>query len=172
VRWLAPVRGALLAALVTLLTATGHVAGGGSFEQLSPLAVLVPMLVTVLVTLAERCRGILAVLTALGAGQAGLHHLLDLLGPHDHAGDSGAYPASMVAAHAVATVLVAPVVCAADAAVTGLVNALRRILPRRLRVPAVDVPLPARAVPGADVPLLAAVGLVVAHARRGPPVIA
>jgi hypothetical protein len=78
----------------------------------------------------------------------------------------------MVAAHAVATVLVAPVVCAADAAVTGLVNALRRILPRRLRVPAVDVPLPARAVPGADVPLLAAVGLVVAHARRGPPVTA
>ncbi len=168
-RWLAPVRGALLAVLVTLLTATGHIAGGGSLEQLSPLAVLVPMLVTVLVTLAERCRGILAVLTALGAGQAGLHHLLDLLGPHDHAGDGGAYPASMVAAHAVATLLVAPVVCAADAAVTGLANALRRIMPRRLRVPAVDVPLPVRAVPGADVPLLASVGLVAAHARRGPP---
>jgi hypothetical protein len=171
VRWLAPVRGALLAGLVTLLTATGHVAGGGSIAQLSPLAVLVPMLLTVLVTLADRCRGIVAVLTALGAGQAGLHHLLDVLGPHGHAAD-GAYPASMVAAHAVATLLIAPVVCSADAAVAGLVGALRRILPRRLRVPAVDVPLPARAVPGADVPLLASVGLVAAHARRGPPVTA
>ena len=29
-RWLAPVRGAVLAALVTLLTATGHLLGGGT----------------------------------------------------------------------------------------------------------------------------------------------
>jgi hypothetical protein len=167
-RWLAPVRGALLAALATLLTAVGHLVGGGSLEQLSPLAVLVPMLATVLVTLADRCRGLVAVLAVLGAGQVGLHYLLVLLTAH---GQSATIPAlSMVVAHAVATLVLAPVVCSADAAVTGLVGALRRLLPRRLRVPAVEVPLPTRAVPDADVPLLASVGLVAAHARRGPPI--
>ena len=161
-------RGGLLAALATLLTTVGHLVGGGSLEQLSPLAVLVPMLATVLVALAERCRGLVAVLAVLGAGQVALHYLLVLLTAHGH---SATMPAlSMVAAHAVATLALAPVVCSADAAVTGLVGALRRILPRRVRVPAVEVPLPTRAVPDADVPLLASVGLVAAHARRGPPI--
>ena len=73
VGWLAPVRGAVLAALITLLTATGHVVGGGTVVSLSPLAVLVPLLATVLVALAERCRGIVATLLTLGAGQLALH---------------------------------------------------------------------------------------------------
>jgi hypothetical protein len=166
--WLAPVRGVLLAVLATLLTTVGHVAGGGSLEQLSPLAVLVPMLATVLVALAERCRGVVAVLVVLGAGQVVLHYLLAVLTEHGH---SAAVPAlSMVAAHAVATLVLAPVVCHADAAVTGLAVALGRILPRRLRVRAVEVPLPTRAVPDADVPLLASACFVAAHARRGPPI--
>lgn len=159
----------LLAALATLLTAVGHVAGGGSIEQLSPLAVLVPMLATVLVALAERCRGVVAVLGALGAGQVGLHYLFILLPAHGHS--AGLPAAPMMAGHAVATLLLTLAVCSADAAVDGLLSALRRILPRRLRVPAVDVALPTRAVPAADVPLLASVGLVAAHARRrGPPI--
>jgi hypothetical protein len=166
--WLAPVRGVLLAVLSTLLTAVGHVAGGGSLEQLTPLAVLVPMLATVLVALAERCRGVVAVLAALGAGQAVLHYLLAVLTEHGH---SAAVPGlSMVAAHAVATLALAPVVCSADAAVTGLAVALRRILPRRPRVRAVEVPLPTRAVPATGVPLLVSVCFVAAHARRGPPI--
>ena len=166
--WLAPVRGVLLASLATLLTAVGHVAGGGSLEQLSPLAVLVPMLATVLVAVAERCRGVVAVLAALGVGQAVLHYLLVVLTAHGH---GAAVPAlSMVAAHAVATLVLAPVVCSADAAVAGLAGALRRILPRRPRVRAVAVPLPTRAVPAADVPLLVSAGVVAVHARRGPPI--
>ena len=83
-RWLPPVRGGLLAALATLLTTVGHLVGGGSLEQLSPLAVLVPMLATVLVALAERCRGLVAVLAVLGAGQVALHYLLVLLTAHGH----------------------------------------------------------------------------------------
>jgi hypothetical protein len=166
--WLAPVRGVLLASLATLLTAVGHVAGGGSLEQLSPLAVLVPMLATVLVAVAERCRGVVAVLAALGAGQAVLHYLLAVLTAHGH---GAAVPAlSMVIAHAVVTLVLAPVVCSADAAVAGLAGALRRILPRRPRVRAVAVPLPTRAVPAADVPLLVSAGVVAVHARRGPPI--
>jgi hypothetical protein len=165
---LAPVRGASLAALATLLTAVGHVVGGGSLEQLSPLAVLVPMLATVLIALAERCRGVVAVLAALGAGQVALHYLLTLLSAHGHGAGLPAGP--MLAGHAAATLVLTLVVCSADAAVDGLLSALRRILPRRLRVPAVDVALPTLAVPAADVPLLASVGLVAAHARRGPPI--
>lgn len=104
----------------------------------------------------------------LGAGQVVLHHLLALMSAHDHGG--GLSTAYVLAGHAVATLLLTPVLCLADAAVDGLLGAVHRILPRRLRVAAVDVALPTRAIPAADVPLLASVGLVAAHARRGPPI--
>jgi hypothetical protein len=172
-RYGAPVqllRGALLAALATLLTATGHVVAGGTLTDLTPFAVLVPLLATVFITLAERCRGTVAMLAALGAGQVCLHYLLVLLTAHDHGPAHAAVPAGpMIAGHAVATLVTAAVVARADAAVTALVTAVRRILPRRLRLPAVHVPLPTRPVPDADVPLLASVALTAAHARRGPP---
>ena len=129
--WLAPVRGVLLASLATLLTAVGHVAGGGSLEQLSPLAVLVPMLATVLVAVAERCRGVVAVLAALGVGQAVLHYLLVVLTTHGH---GAAVPAlSMVAAHAVAT-LAWPARCA------GSCRAARGCAPSRSRCPRAPSP--------------------------------
>jgi hypothetical protein len=76
----------------------------------------------------------------------------------------------MVAAHAVATLVTAVVMAYADAAVTGLVTALRRLRPRRPRVAAVDVAPPARPVPDAAVPLVASLVLVAAHTRRGPPI--
>ena len=169
--WLAPVRGAILAALVTLLTATGHLLGGGTLAGLSPLAVLVPLLATVLVAVAERCRGILAMLAALGAGQLVLHYLLVVLTAHAHIGPDAVFSGSaMPAAHAVATLATAVVLSRADAAVTALVAAFGRILPRRLRVAAVDVAPPACPVPDPDVPLAASLALVAAHARRGPPI--
>ena len=62
-------RGTLLAALVTLLTATGHLLGGGTVVDLSPFVVLVPMLATVVVALAERCRGLLRTVGVLALGQ-------------------------------------------------------------------------------------------------------
>lgn len=161
-------RGWMLAGLVTLLTATGHVAGGGTVEGLSTLAVLVPLMATALIALADRCRCVVAVLLTLGIGQAVLHLLLGVV-THDH--HVGSVPgAAMIAAHSVATVVAAAATTHADAAVTALVTALRRVLPRRLRLAAVDVALPTRAVPSAEVPLRATLGLVAAHARRGPPV--
>ena len=168
--WLAPVRGSVLAALVTMLTATGHVVGGGTLVGLSPLAVLVPLLATGLVALAERCRGVVATLVALGAGQVALHYLLVVLTAHGHRGPATFPTTTMVAAHAVATLATAVVVVNADAAVTALVAALHRLRPRRAPVGAVDVALPARPVPDAAVPLLARLALVAAHTRRGPPV--
>jgi hypothetical protein len=168
--WLAPARGLLLAALATLLATTGHVVGGGSLDDLSPFAVLVPMLATVMVAVAERCRGIVAMLAALGAGQAGLHAVLGVLtAHHDHVGGAVLPAPPMVAAHAVATLVVAAVLWHADAAVGALTAVLRRTLPRRVPIAAVDVPLPTRPIPAADVPWRARVALVAAHARRGPP---
>jgi hypothetical protein len=162
------VRGTVLAALVTLLTATGHVAGGGSLADLSPLAVLVPLLAQVLVAAADRCRGLLAVMVALGTGQLALHYLLVVLTAHDSA---AAVPGSaMLAAHAVATLATAVVVTYADAALAALLAASCRLLPRRPTVAAVDVVPPTRPVPGADVPLVAGLVLLAAHARRGPPI--
>jgi hypothetical protein len=167
--WLAPVRGAVLAALVTLLTATGHVVGGGTLAGLSPLAVLVPLLGTVLVALAERCRGLAATLVALGAGQLGLHVVLLLLSAHDHARPAALTGAAMVAAHAVATLAIAAVLSSADATVTALLGSLRRVLPRRLPIAPVDVAPPTRPVPDAAVPLVAGLIPLTAHVRRGPP---
>jgi hypothetical protein len=162
------VRGSVLAALVTLLTATGHVVGGGSLRGLTPLAVLVPLLATVLVAVAERCRGLAATLVALGAGQAALHILLNVLTAHTA---PAAFPAAtMLAAHAVATLATAVAVTHADAVVDALLTALRRIRPRRPRVGAVDVAPPARPVPDLAVPLVTSLVLVAAHARRGPPI--
>ena len=66
----------------------------------------------------------------------------------------------LVAAHALATLAIAVVLSRADAAVTALVAALCRILPRRLRVAAVDVAPPACPVPDTDVPLAASLALV------------
>jgi hypothetical protein len=168
--WLAPARGSLLGGLTTLLTATGHIVGGASVQHLSPLVVLVPLLVTVLVAVADRCRGIVAVLTTLGVGQAVLHQLLTVLAAHDHAVGTAALPgAAMVTAHAVATLVTAVVVSHADTAVAALVATLRRVLPHRTRPAVVDVAPPTRPMPSADVPLLAALGLVAGHSRRGPP---
>jgi hypothetical protein len=161
------VRGTVLAGLVTLLTATGHVAGGGSLADLSPLAVLVPLLAQVLVAAADRCRGLLAVVVTLGTGQLALHYLLVVLTAHDSAAVTGS---TMLAAHAVATLATAVVVIHADAALAALLAASCRLLPRRPTVAAVDVVPPTRPVPGADVPLVAGLVLLAAHARRGPPI--
>ena len=106
--WLAPVRGMLLTALATLLTATGHVIAGGTVVDLSPFVVLVPMLATVVIALAERCHGLLRTVGVLALGQAALHFLLIVLSAHDHhVGSEPVSGTAMVAAHAVVTLLVA-----------------------------------------------------------------
>jgi hypothetical protein len=167
--WLAPVRGSVLAALVTLLTAIGHVAGGGTLAALSPLAVLVPLLATALVALAERCRGLVATVVALGAGQAALHLLLLVMADHGHAPGTAFSGAAMVAAHGVATLATAAVLTTADATVTALFRAVRRAVPRRARTAPVDVAPPNRPVPDTAVPLVASLVRLTAHVRRGPP---
>jgi hypothetical protein len=164
-------RGVVLAALSTLLTALGHVAGGGSLPDLALLVVLFPMLCGVLASLARCCASAAGAVLTLAAGQLALHHLLVLMHPsHQESGPAVLGGAAMVPMHAVATLVTALMVRTADRALVALVAALRRVLPRRLVPPPADRPLPTLAVPPAAVP----VRLRLAHSapllRRGPPV--
>jgi hypothetical protein len=167
-----PLRGAALAVLSTLLTAVGHVAGGGAVPDLAVLVVLFPLLAAVFVTVAERCRSLARVVTTLAAGQLTLHLLMDLLHPaHDLAEPAMVAPGpEMLGMHAAVILVLAVVLRHADAAAVGLVAALRRVLPRRLTPLPADRPLPTRAVPGPAVSARLARALAVAHVRRGPPV--
>jgi hypothetical protein len=166
-----PLRGAALAVLSTLLTSVGHVAGGGAVPDLAVLVVLFPLLAAVLVTVAERCRSLARVVTTLAAGQLALHLLMDLLHPaHDVMEPVVASGTGMLGMHAAVTLVLAVILRYADRAAVGLVDALRRVLPRRLTPLPADRPLPTRAVPGPAVSARLARALAIAHARRSPPV--
>lgn len=160
-------RGAVLASLSTLLTALGHLVGGGTLPDLGLLVVLLPLLALAVTSTAERVRGPVGTLLLLGGGQFVLHELLEFLG-HDHAGIASG--PSMLAGHAVATVLSGLLLRDADQLLSALARALRRVLPRRSAPLPADAPLRTLAVPAAGVAghvRRAAVGAVL---RRGPPV--
>ncbi len=164
------VRGAGLALLCALVTATGHAAGGGALPDLALLVVLLPLLGGVLAHLAHRTTGPVGLLAVLGGGQLTLHELLDVLHPSHAAGPALLGGAAMLALHAAATVVLAVAVRRADGGIAAVAAALRRVLPRRLVPPpvagpqAVAVPAP----PAAGLRL--AVALCSAEVRRGPPV--
>jgi hypothetical protein len=84
--------------------------------------------------------------------------------------DAAAGGRSMLLMHAVVTLVSAAGLCHADAAVVAVARALRRVLPRRPAVLPANRPLPTLAVPGPDRVAQQAQALLVAHARRGPPV--
>lgn len=160
----APVRGAVLAGLSALLTATGHVAGGGSLPDLGMLVVLLPLLSAVFGSFAQRCRGVAGTVVVLGAGQLALHHLMTLMHPPHDAG------AAMFWMHAAITLVTAVALRHADRAVEAIHEALRRLVPRRAVAPIADRPLPALAVPGPGLPARLARLFAACDIRRGPPV--
>jgi hypothetical protein len=156
-------RGAVLAGLSALLAAAGHAAGGGTVPDLAVLVPVLPLLAWAFTGAASRCQSLVGTVAVLAAGQFVLHNAIELLHP-SHAGSS------MLAMHAVATVVTAFALRHADRGAAALTTALRRVLPRRLVPPPADRPLPVLAVPGPAVPARLARAFVVAHARRGPPV--
>lgn len=163
-------RGIALAAFSGLLTAVGHLAGGGTLGDLGLLVVLLPLLAGVFVSLAERSRGPLAVVAVLGAGQLVLHYLMVLLHPAQDAAAGMPGGPSMLLMHAVVTLVSAVGLRYADAAVAAMARPLRRVLTRRLNALPADRPLPTLAVPGPGLVARLVRVLLVAHARRGPPV--
>jgi hypothetical protein len=167
-----PVRGVALAVLSAMLTAVGHVAGGGTVPDLAVLVVLCPLLAGLFVTIAERAHGTAGTIGGLAVGQLVLHQLMVLLHPAHLLVQEPAVPAgaAMLGMHAAVTLATAVALRHADRAVLALLAALRRVLPRRPIPPPADRPLPTRAVPGPEVPARLARALAVADVRRGPPV--
>lgn len=163
------IRGAALAVLTALLTAVGHVAGGGAVGDLAMLALLLPLLAGVSIALAERCRGLGGTLATLAVGQLALHHLMVVLHPHRATGAALLTDPGMLALHGAVTLVTAVALQRADDAVTALAAALRRVLPRRLLPLRAVAALPALIGPGPAVAAGLARALAVAHARRGPP---
>ena len=160
-------RGLVTAGLATLLIAVGHVLGGGAVPDLLVLVVLFPLLTGAVVGLADRCRSTAATMATLGGGQYALHVLLGLLHPHEDA--AGPHPATMVALHAAATVVVAVLLHHADRALAAVGAALRRVLPRRPFAPPADAPLPPLLRTGGEL-LPRRLALAAVPTRRGPPV--
>jgi hypothetical protein len=173
-------RGAALAAVNTALAVAAHVVGGGGPPD-GALTLLLTLAVAAAGTaLADRRRGLVAMLGAVAIAQVVLHLLLDSLG-----GLSGHHPAAVVAAsgvapsgvamtvaHAAAVVVTAALLAGAESALFTVAGVLRRIvvwvLPLRPAVrPVVEpaTPLPATApLPMARHRLLHRVS-----PRRGPP---
>jgi hypothetical protein len=164
------VRGSALATLSAVLTAAGHVAGGGTLGDLTLLVVLLPLLAVAFTSAAGACRSAVGAMLVLGAGQVVLHQAMVLLHPPHVTGSAALGTAAMVAMHAAVTLVTALALRCADRGVSALVAVVRRVLPRRLsplpvaRSPRLVVlPVPVRGRVRAS--LLAASVL-----RRGPPV--
>lgn len=172
-------RAGVLAAFSAVLTAAGHVAGGGRLPDLTVLVVLLPLLAGLFTTVAERLRTPVGTIVVLGAGQLALHELIELLSPAHathHAMAAHYAPAlppstgaGMLAIHALATLVTAVALRFADRAIAAVGAALRRAV-RRPPVLCADRPLATLAGPGPAVTLRLACALAAAHVRRGPPV--
>jgi hypothetical protein len=163
-------RAAVVSGLSALLTAVGHMAGGGAMPDLAVLVVLLPLLTYGFLGVAGRCRGVLGTIGVLAAGQLILHHLLELLHPAQHGAQAALAPgAQMVAMHAIATLVIALVLRLADRGIAAVSEALARVLPRRLAPPPADRPLRVLALPDPSVPARLARVFTIAHVRRGPP---
>jgi hypothetical protein len=163
-------RGCALVGLTALLTAVGHLAGGGAAPDLAVLAVLLPLLGWPVVAAADRCRGLVGTLAVLGSGQLLLHQLMTVLHDHHHAAPGALGDPAMLAGHAGATALLALALRHADRGLAAVGAALRRVVPRRPLPPPADRPLPVLVLPGPAVPLRVRRALAVTHVRRGPPV--
>lgn len=164
-------RAAAVSGLSALITAAGHVAGGGALPDLAVVVVLLPLLAYGLLGVAGRCRGMLGTIGVLAAGQLALHHVIELLHPAQHSAQAALAPgAQMIAMHAVATLLIALALRHADRGVAALLAVLGRVLPHRLIPPPADRPLRVLAVPDPAVSARIARAFTVIQILRGPPV--
>lgn len=165
------VRGTALAVTAVLLAVVAHVGGGGSAPD-GVLTVLLTLAVAAAGTvLADRQRGPVSLLAAVGATQLLLHLLLDGTAAHAHDPQPVTVDLpAMTAAHAVAAVVTALLLAGAESALFTVAAAWRRIV---VVAPFRPVPpLGAHRTPvvPSDVPVLVRVLLAGLPHRRGPPV--
>lgn len=168
---LSATRGSLLAVTSATLSVTAHFMADGELADPALTVLLTGLVGWVATALAGKARGPVATLALLGAGQVVMHLVLVTLAGHDMygmAGRTGGF--SMLAAHAVATLVTALLVAKADAMLLAVLSALRAILPWLL--PALPVPAAATVAMPARTdapPHLVGVDLRRIHGRRGPP---
>jgi hypothetical protein len=163
-------RGTAAAGSSAALAVAGHAVAGGALPPAGLTVVLTALLAGAGVALADRQRGLGAILAAVGGSQLAMHVLLERLG-HAHAGGTDR-PVLMFVGHAVAAVVVACALAGAERSVFAVVAVLRWLL-RGVTVAAGLPPLP-----GAGTTVVAAgpsgsitvdVVLRRVNARRGPP---
>jgi hypothetical protein len=160
-------------ALAPALGAAAHVEAGGGLPELTLPVLLVAVLTAGLAASVVRRRvGVLRLAVVLGAGQVGWHLAMGAGADHAmHAMPTTAPSSGMVAAHGLATVLVALGAAGADRAVGALVaGQVGAVLAVLRGGPAIPVAAPARreVPPSVAVPVTAA--LLRVRPLRGPPV--
>lgn len=166
-------RGVLAAALCVPLSVFGHAGAGGALPDLGLLLVLVAPLTGLLIAVARRHRGPLAILVTLAGAQLGLHGLLQLLGTHHHASPSD--PVLMAGAHALVTMLTALVMAGAESGAGAVAGALRWLLARVQPMPltwsatCADRPIGALVVRAGPPHTRLRDAAFRWHRRRGPP---
>lgn len=167
------VRGWLLALPSMALAVAGHGLAGGGVPDLGVALPLTVLLAWAGAAVLDRVRGTLALVGVLGLIQLGLHQLLTEL-VHTHGPSQAPVDGwTMLAAHAVATVITAGLLARASAALTLVAAALDRMRGRLALLCATPVPAPAAigrpsAVPARPGSLLE-ITLRRAQSRRGPP---
>lgn len=162
-------RGAAVAGCSAALAVTGHAAAGGALPPVGLTVVLTALLAGAGVALADRQRGFLSILAAVGGSQLAMHVLLERLA-HAHGGAD--QPALMVVVHAMATVVVAAALAGAERSVFAVVAVLRwllRGLDVVVRPPLAPVTAGPAAVAGPPGSITLDVLLRRVNARRGPP---
>lgn len=172
-------RGVLLAGTSAALAVAAHAIGGGMLPDTGLTLLLTVGVAAAGVALADRRRGPVAILTALGLSHLGIHLMLALSVTGRPDPDQAVNPLVMMVGHVVAVLLAGAILSKAEAAFFGLAAALAALLPHWLvaalgRRPATSEPAAAprwAAHPaGGDRPLT--VLLRRACARRGPPALA
>lgn len=134
------VRGSVLACCSAVLAVAAHAVGGGGAPNTGLVIVLTLLIAGAGVALADRRRGALAVVAALGVSHTFEHLALTVLA-HGHDGPAGGRVdgLAMVGAHVLAVLLTALLLAGAESALFVAAAALGMLLPRKpLSVP----PLP------------------------------
>jgi hypothetical protein len=166
------VRGLLLAVTSASLSVAAHGAAGGSLSEFTPVLPLVLLIAGAATALADRHKGPLTILAALGVAQFAQHELLDLVHHHKApAAGLGFDTVQMTTAHVVAALATGLLLAKADSALVSLVDAVSRLLPRTSPPGPVLVGPRSTAIRAADGPQLIELLLRIVNGRRGPPVV-
>ena len=163
-------RGSVLAVTSAALAVLAHVIGGGMPPSTGLTLLLTVGVAAGGVALADRQRGGLAILGALGASHLAIHLLLTLCTPTMDMG-SPFNAQTMFGAHVVAILLAAVLLTRAERAIYALAELLSVLLPRWIVVLFVAPELPP-APSRAPEPAAKAMRVLLRRAcsRRGPPV--